>query len=83
MDALSLRTALSDFDCSYFYSESGDLAPTHGWFVDSQVVRATGFFLPARHPENLGEPSFRRDYGLAYAYYATGAMANGIACAFG
>ena len=78
MDALSLRTALSDFGCSYFYSESGELALTHALLVDSQVARATGLFLPARHPKNLGEPSFRRDYGLVYAY-ATGAMANGIA----
>ncbi len=29
-------------------------------------------------PESLGDPSFRRDYGLKYAY-VSGAMANGIA----
>ncbi len=33
--------------------------------------------LPAFAPEQLGDPSFCRDYGLKFAYYA-GAMANGI-----
>jgi PfaD family protein len=32
---------------------------------------------PALHPEQLGEPAFRRAYNLRYAYVA-GAMANGI-----
>jgi PfaD family protein len=33
---------------------------------------------PALSPENLGDPAFRREHGVRYAY-ATGAMANGIA----
>ncbi len=33
---------------------------------------------PALRPEDLGDPSFRREHGVRYAY-ATGAMANGIA----
>jgi PfaD family protein len=36
-----------------------------------------GAFAPALPPENLGDPSFRADHGLKYAYVA-GAMANGI-----
>jgi PfaD family protein len=34
--------------------------------------------VPAMPPEQLGDPSFRADYRLRYAY-KTGAMANGIA----
>jgi PfaD family protein len=36
-----------------------------------------GAFVPVLPPENLGDPSFRADHGLKYAYLA-GAMANGI-----
>ena len=36
--------------------------------------------LPAFQPEQLGDPAFRRTYGLKYNYMA-GAMANGIASA--
>lgn len=35
---------------------------------------------PALMPEALGDPEFRREHGVRYAY-ATGAMANGIASA--
>ncbi len=34
--------------------------------------------IPPINPDQLGDPSFRRDYGLRYNYMA-GAMANGIA----
>ena len=34
-------------------------------------------YLPACRPENLGDASFRADYGLRFAYLS-GAMANGI-----
>ena len=34
-------------------------------------------YLPPINPEELGDPSFRRDHGLKYAY-VSGAMANGI-----
>jgi len=34
-------------------------------------------FVPACSPETLGDPGFRRDHGIRYAYLA-GAMANGI-----
>src|SRR5438445_7481350 len=36
-----------------------------------------GATAPALPPEQLGDPSFRADHGLKYAYVA-GAMANGI-----
>jgi trans-AT polyketide synthase/acyltransferase/oxidoreductase domain-containing protein len=38
------------------------------------------FLLPACPEENLGDPSFRADHGLRFAYLA-GAMANGIGSA--
>lgn len=39
--------------------------------IDSQPI-------PAFRPEALGDPSFRREHGVRFAY-ATGSMANGIA----
>ncbi len=41
-------------------------------------VRAGDAFAPALLPEALGDPAFRREHRVRYAY-ATGAMANGIA----
>lgn len=41
-------------------------------------VEIEGAFAPALLPESLGDPSFRSEHGVRYAY-ATGAMANGIA----
>src|SRR5437899_12721842 len=48
----------------------------------TQRVEANGsggrpVFVPAIRPQDLGDPSFRADHGLRYAYVA-GAMANGI-----
>jgi PfaD family protein len=37
-------------------------------------------FLPPLHPSQLGDPTFREDHALKFAYM-TGAMANGIASA--
>jgi PfaD family protein len=37
-------------------------------------------YVPAVRPEDLGDPTFRADHGLRYAYLA-GAMANGIGSA--
>jgi PfaD family protein len=34
-------------------------------------------YVPALHPENLGDPYFKKAYNIRYAYI-TGAMANGI-----
>lgn len=44
----------------------------------SQAFKAGDCLIPAVPPEALGDPTFRRDYGLKYNY-CTGAMANGIA----
>lgn len=41
-------------------------------------VRAGAATAPALLPEDLGDPAFRKEHGVRYAY-ATGAMANGIA----
>ncbi len=50
-------------------ANGNDTAP-----VDSRIAAC----LPALPLENLGDPDFRRDHGLRFAYVA-GAMANGIA----
>jgi PfaD family protein len=42
------------------------------------IVRAGNSSAPALLPEQLGDPEFRREHRVRYAY-ATGAMANGIA----
>ena len=41
-------------------------------------IRVGAAQAPALLPEALGDPAFRREHGVRYAY-ATGAMANGIA----
>ncbi len=46
--------------------------------AENAFLDASGRLSEACRPENLGDPSFRRDHGLRYAY-VTGAMANGIA----
>lgn len=43
-------------------------------------LRSGKAFAPALRPESLGDPEFRREHGVRYAY-GTGAMANGIASA--
>lgn len=43
-----------------------------------KTVRIGDIVAPPCRPESLGDPSFRRAYGLKYAY-AGGSMANGIA----
>ena len=43
-------------------------------------VRVGGAAAPALAPESFGDPEFRREHGVRYAY-ATGSMANGIASA--
>jgi hypothetical protein len=41
-------------------------------------VSSENAVAPVLMPESLGDPEFRREHGVRYAY-ATGAMANGIA----
>lgn len=62
------------------------LAKTDGGsvFIPDRVFRSPSeegetvyAYAPALHPENLGDPAFKKNYGLRYAYVA-GAMANGI-----
>jgi len=56
----------------------GAIAPTETAPNAGEQVLPLFAYAPALHPSMLGDPSFRHDYGLEYAYLA-GAMANGIA----
>lgn len=53
------------------------LGPSQPGAASSLPVAA---YLPPLPPEQLGDPTFRQDHALKYAYM-TGAMANGIASA--
>ena len=64
-DAVGLDVALADVDVP-FLLHGGD--------------NGHGLAVPPCSLENLGDPSFRADHGLRYAY-AAGAMANGIGSA--
>ncbi len=56
-----------------------DLAALRAALLDVRnPVRVSGAEVPALGPEALGDPEFRREHGVRYAY-ATGSMANGIA----
>ena len=46
--------------------------------AENGFLDASGRLAETCRPENLGDPAFRRDHGVRYAY-VTGAMANGIA----
>jgi PfaD family protein len=50
----------------------------HAAAPPSESAFALAASVPAVRPEALGDPQFRRDHGLRFAYM-TGAMANGIA----
>jgi PfaD family protein len=66
--------ALLDIDRpAYLAADGGGLAPV-------PPGAAGAFFVPPVRPGSLGDPSFRADHGLRYAYLA-GAMANGIGSA--
>src|SRR5262245_57975554 len=45
--------------------------------LDRPLSLGPDLFVPPLPPSSLGDPTFRRDHGLRYAYLA-GAMANGI-----
>jgi PfaD family protein len=67
---------LLDIDGQLAVGQGGKIAIGDGDFSgpDSYPLEA---YVPALHPENLGDPSFKQAYNLRYAYVA-GAMANGI-----
>src|SRR4051812_11048149 len=82
-DADAIRTALADLrravvivrtDAGPAVADGGSVA----WCgTEGLPVLAV---LPPLHPSALGDPAFRADHGLRFAY-VTGAMANGIASA--
>ena len=46
--------------------------------TNTNILPEGSSYVPALHPQTLGDAGFRDDHGLTYAYVA-GAMANGIA----
>src|SRR4051812_4284733 len=77
IDEISLERALANVGQPFAVRLSdGAILP-----VNDQGYDSTGsLHVPACHLENLGDPGFRADHGLRYAYVA-GAMANGIGSA--
>jgi hypothetical protein len=65
----TLETASSPAESSDLRAQLRDLR--------SRVTKGAAV-APILMPENLGDPAFRREHGVRYAY-ATGAMANAIA----
>src|SRR5437016_10993900 len=70
-------------DSPYLYEALRDVRrPLHRTVPDPRLAQPNGtngrpVFVPAVVPEDLGDPAFRADHRLRYAYVA-GAMANGI-----
>src|SRR5512140_3068724 len=75
VDALAVRQALLNVDQPVY--ASGERAKPAISNVGSAAAWATA---GAVRLEDLGDPEFKRTYGVRYAYM-TGAMANGIASA--
>jgi trans-AT polyketide synthase/acyltransferase/oxidoreductase domain-containing protein len=67
---------LLDIEGQLAVGQGGNVAIGDGDFSGPQSY-PLGAYVPALHPENLGDPSFKKAYNLRYAYVA-GAMANGI-----
>ena len=82
--ATDLASALADVGRPLFLLNSDDdLAIAEGGVVDlcdrrPDAALPISAIVPPCLPQDLGDPQFRRDHGLQYAYVA-GAMANGIA----
>jgi PfaD family protein len=83
-DSGSIRAAVGDLGKPVVVVETG-----HGPMIASggsvRLGEAAGeypvvAYLPPLRPEQLGDPTFRADHALRFAY-KTGAMANGIASA--
>ncbi len=77
LDANAWQTALHDPALPLWFVKTDDgtvLAQSGTLSDDGEPIVA---FVPAIPPKQLGDPTFRDDHGLRFAYM-TGAMANGI-----
>ncbi len=77
LDVLAWQTAMHDPTLPLWFVTTDDgtaLARSGGLSDDGDPIVA---FVPAIPPEQLGDPTFRNDHRLRFAYM-TGAMANGI-----
>ena len=83
----AIKTAINQVTRPVIFVHSeGDIAAAQGGTVflrDSQISECPGdgyplcAYAPRLHPEDLGDPVFKKTHGVRYAYIA-GAMANGI-----
>jgi len=74
-----LNSFLSDLTHSFYViRKEGKLVFLSADSFDPGTSEETLAYIPALPIEALGDPAFKKAYGLRYAYYA-GAMANGIA----
>ncbi len=77
LDVYAWQAALHDPTLPLWFVKTGDgtaLAQSGALSDDGEPIVA---FVPAIPPEQLGDPTFRDDHRLRFAYM-TGAMANGI-----
>ncbi len=58
-------------------TDSCDVICSHGVSLELKTGLPLLGYIPALHPTRLGDPGFKKDLGLRYAYIV-GAMANGI-----
>src|SRR6476620_3129070 len=83
-DPAAVRAAVADLGAPVVVVEAGrGPAVARGGSVrlgETAGGLPVAAYLPPLRPEQLGDPSFRADHALRFAY-KTGAMANGIASA--
>lgn len=70
---------LLDIEGQLAVGQGGKIAIGDGDFSGPKSY-PLGAYVPALHPQNLGDPGFKQAYNLRYAY-VVGAMANGITSA--
>ncbi len=85
----AIKSAIADVACPiYIINKDGHLAVAKdgtasigGRGPSKPPVKSSDYpiaaYAPSLHPENLGDPYFKKSHNLRYAYIA-GAMANGI-----
>ena len=79
--AASIKTALMDLSNPVYMAKSGDdfaVANSITGTESGADVEKVLAFAQALNPEDLGDPAYKAQHGVKYAYHG-GAMANGIA----
>ena len=77
-DDADIKSALMDLSLPVYVAKSaGELGVTHQLTSNNSGEDVLAF-AQALNPEDLGDPVFKKQHGVKYAYHG-GAMANGIA----